>query len=571
MESRSTSHWTLVLERLVLVAVVLACGAAAAWQPTPVLARPAPTATLDAVSPQTFTITPAPGPHGWISPPIPQSVPAGGSLTCSINANAGYHVADVLVDGVSVGARSSYEFTNVQADHTISATFAEDTVRVFTITPAPGPHGWISPPIPQSVPAGGSLTCSINANAGYHVADVLVDGVSVGARSSYEFTNVQADHTISATFAEDTVRVFTITPAPGPHGWISPPIPQSVPAGGSLTCSINANAGYHVADVLVDGVSVGARSSYEFTNVQADHTISASFAVDSGETFTINPSAGDHGAITPPTPQSVAGGASISFAIAADAGYHVADVLVDGVSVGARSSYEFTNVQADHTISASFAVDVGPVVTITSPTGGEAWRRGSTQVIRWTLSAPVGAGRFTVWASAPGGDLTQLTPPGSPVAAVAGSTEYEWSHNVALPAAATYQILVRYESDAGEVQSEARSPGMVTVTSQVRISVMSPSGTATWRQGSNQTVRWKLSEPVAAGDFRVWALSATGTRYRVTGASKPVAAVDGKTSYSARWKVKAPPGKGYRIIVEHWWAGIKLATGKSTGRLTIKR
>ena len=32
-----------------------------------------------------------------------------------------------------------------------------------------------------------------------------------------------------------------------------------------------------ILDVLVDGVSVGAVSSYSFTNVTADHTIAASF------------------------------------------------------------------------------------------------------------------------------------------------------------------------------------------------------------------------------------------------------------------------------------------------------
>ena len=160
-------------------------------------------------------------------------------------------------------------------------------------------------------------------------------------------------------------------------------------------------------------------------------------------------------------PQSVAAGGSLRFTITADPGYHVADVLVDGLSVGARTSYEFTDVQADHTISASFAVDTGPTVTITSPSGGELWRRGSVQAIRWTLSAPVEGGRFTVWASSPSGELTQLTAPGAPVTALAGSTDYEWSYTVALPAMVTYQILVRYESDAGEVQSEARSAGRV--------------------------------------------------------------------------------------------------------------
>ncbi len=376
---------------------------------------------------------------------------------------------------------------------------------------------------------------------------------------------------ISATFAADSVRTFTIVPSAGANGWIGPPLPQTVAAGGSVLFTIGAFDGYQVADVLVDGRSVGARTSYEFTNVRADHTISATFAADSGRTFKITPSAGEHGGIAPPTPQSVAAGGSFSFTITADPGYHVADVLVDGLSVGARTSYQFTNVQADHTISASFAVDTGPTVTITSPSGGEVWRRGSVQAIRWTLSAPVEGGRFTVWASSPSGELTQLTSPGAPVTALAGSTDYEWSYTVALPAMVTYQILVRYESDAGEVQSEARSAGRVAVTAPVRLSVTKPSGAVSWRRGTNQTVRWRLSEPVAAGVFRVWAKSAKGTLYRVTGVSTPVKAVAGATSYSARWKVNAPPGKGYRIVVEHWWAGAKLGSAKSTGRLTITR
>jgi hypothetical protein len=37
-----------------------------------------------------------------------------------------------------------------------------------------------------------------------------------------------------------------------------------------------------------------------------------------------------------------------------DMGYHVLDVQVDGVSVGAVTSYPFTNVTADHTIAVSF-------------------------------------------------------------------------------------------------------------------------------------------------------------------------------------------------------------------------
>jgi len=563
MKSPGSSHSTFKLGTILLLTAVLFLGAAAAWQPAPVTARSAP---------QQFTITPSAGDHGLVSPLEEQIVDAhASSVRFTITADPGYHIAEVRIDGVSVGTPVSYQFTDVLADHSISATFAAEGEGPFTITPSAGAHGGITPPVPSSVKAGSSLTFRVSPEPGYHIADVLVDGASVGALSSYEFIDVRADHTISATFAVDAERRFTITPSAGAHGGITPPTPQTVVAGGGLVFTIAASDGYHVADVLVDGRSVGARASYAFTNVQADHTISATFAADAGQKYTVTPSAGAHGGISPPAPQSVAAGENLLFTITADPGYHVADVLVDGASVGARSSYQFTNVQAGHTISASFAADTGPTVTITSPAGGELWRRGSSQAVHWTLSTPVSDGRFTLWASSPSGVLTQLTPPGAPVTALAGSTDYDWSYTVALPAMVTYQIIVRYESDAGEVQSEARSSGRVAVTAQTRLSVTKPNGAVTWRRGTNQTVRWTLSEPIAAGVFRVWALSAKGTRYPVTAATAPVKVVAGATSYSARWKVNAPPGKGYRIVVEHWWAGAKLAVGKSTGRLTITR
>lgn len=54
----------------------------------------------------------------------------------------------------------------------------------------------------------------------------------------------------------------------------------SIPVGwrGGRTVSIRPSTGYKIADVKVDGNSIGARSSYTFTNVTTDHTISASFA-----------------------------------------------------------------------------------------------------------------------------------------------------------------------------------------------------------------------------------------------------------------------------------------------------
>src|SRR5439155_930629 len=127
----------------------------------------------------------------------------------------------------------------------------------------------------------------------------------------------------------------------------------SVPYTGSQSFSITPDACYHVVDVLVDGSSVGAVTSYTFTNVTADHTIHASFALTS---YTIAASAGAGGSIAPSGNVSVSCGSDQSFTITPDGCHTVSDVVVDGSSVGAVASYTFANVTANHAISASFAL-----------------------------------------------------------------------------------------------------------------------------------------------------------------------------------------------------------------------
>ena len=144
-----------------------------------------------------YTVTVNPGSNGAITPAT-GPVNAGSSQTYTITAATGYHIVDVLADAVSQGAVGTYTFTNVQAAHTISATFAINTVQ-YTITVNPGSNGAITPAT-GPVNAGSSQTYTITAATGYHIVDVLVDAVSQGAVGTYTFTNVQAAHTISATF-----------------------------------------------------------------------------------------------------------------------------------------------------------------------------------------------------------------------------------------------------------------------------------------------------------------------------------------------------------------------------------
>lgn len=143
-----------------------------------------------------------------------------------------------------------------------------------------------------------------------------------------------------------------MTATAGSGGSISPSGATTVASGGSQSYSITPSSGYHVADVLVDGASVGAVSTHTITGVTVPRTISASFAVN--PSYTISASAGAGGSISPAGSVSVTGGLYKTFTITAASGYRVANVVVDGVSLGTRTSYTFTNVGAGHTISASF-------------------------------------------------------------------------------------------------------------------------------------------------------------------------------------------------------------------------
>jgi hypothetical protein len=122
-----------------------------------------------------------------------------------ITANSGFHIADVLVDGSSVGAVGSYTFTNIQGNHTIAASFAVDVVGMFTITPSAGANGSISPSAIRTLAAGGNVTFTMTPDTGYHIESVSVDGavIATPASHSYAFTNIAADHTIMVTFSND--------------------------------------------------------------------------------------------------------------------------------------------------------------------------------------------------------------------------------------------------------------------------------------------------------------------------------------------------------------------------------
>jgi chitinase len=136
-------------------------------------------------------------------------------------------------------------------------TFATSGVTTFTITASAGSGGSISPSGTVTVNQGASQSFTITPNSGFNVSSVTVDGTSQGAITTYTFSNVQANHTISATFASSGGG-RTLTGSSG-NGWHALAI--SPGATGTFTATYDATPSVSPENAVV-GLSNGAATAF---------------------------------------------------------------------------------------------------------------------------------------------------------------------------------------------------------------------------------------------------------------------------------------------------------------------
>jgi antitoxin component YwqK of YwqJK toxin-antitoxin module len=120
---------------------------------------------------------------------------AGKTVTVTATAAAGFRFF-TWTGSVDVPSAAAAAVV-MDGDRTAIAHFV--AADQFFVTTAAGEHGSISPPV--TVLAGDSTTVTVTPDAGYEVADVLVDGVAVGAVAEYDVEAIAADHRVEALFA----------------------------------------------------------------------------------------------------------------------------------------------------------------------------------------------------------------------------------------------------------------------------------------------------------------------------------------------------------------------------------
>ncbi len=209
----------------------------------------------------------------------------------------------------------------------ISVDFEGEAEETYTITATASAGGSINPSGAISVAEGDNQAFDIQADAGYYILDVEVDGSSVGAVEDYEFTNVDSNHTIHAIFEEIT---FTLTVHSDP-----------------------AEGGTVIIDPLMAEYPHG--TTVNLTPVPEEGYLFSHFEGDIDEYHTIQASAGPNGAIDPEGTVLVADSQSRTFNFIPDAGYQVANIFIDeDAPLPAAPSYTFNNVTENRTIHVTF-------------------------------------------------------------------------------------------------------------------------------------------------------------------------------------------------------------------------
>ena len=113
------------------------------------------------------------------------------------------YVLDTTNNQIVIWAQNFSTYAIAYSTRTPSPSSGGTTSYSIAV-PASLTGGSISPSGTVSVTKGGSKTFTITPDEGYATSDVLVDGVSVGAVSTYTFESITTAHTITAVFKKST-------------------------------------------------------------------------------------------------------------------------------------------------------------------------------------------------------------------------------------------------------------------------------------------------------------------------------------------------------------------------------
>ncbi|MCQ2263552.1 MAG: T9SS type A sorting domain-containing protein, partial [Bacteroidales bacterium] len=291
------------------------------------------------------------------------TITGGGEVLCGDSAvltivpDDCYSIASIEINGVAqTDLDSIITLNNIAENQTVNVTFEQNMYDVSLSV-------YLSENLvftdAMQVACGTDTSIAIPSLDCAHIDMLEVNGEVVAVDTLCNLYDVSENYTIIAHLSMDE---FSVVAAVQGNGSITPSDTSWVVCGNDQTYIFTPDAGWFVQELFIDGQSMGTPTSdsYTFYNVSDNHTIEVVFAVNEYIiTSSVEPI--NAGQINPYGTHFYAYGDTVTYNIMPFPNYRIADVLVDGVSVGAVSSYVFEFVDDNHTIVAYFEENIGIV------------------------------------------------------------------------------------------------------------------------------------------------------------------------------------------------------------------
>ncbi|MCI8589335.1 MAG: InlB B-repeat-containing protein [Clostridiales bacterium] len=211
----------------------------------------------------------------------------GGDYTVTWEVDEAYEVISVTVDGVerpdlvapAAKARSlatgSITFESIDKDHSVRVVLQKIPPIYQITTELTGGKGTITPSV--DVRKGEDFTVTWEADEAYEVISVIVDGAErpdLLTAGSITFDEADADHSVQVVLKRIPGIFEITTELTGGKGSIT--TSGNVQEGEDFTVTWEADEGYEVAKVLIDGVErpdLLKAGSITFDGADADHSV----------------------------------------------------------------------------------------------------------------------------------------------------------------------------------------------------------------------------------------------------------------------------------------------------------
>ena len=275
---------------------------------------------------------------------------------CGFTAPADQEFKAWEIGGTEYKVGDSY---TVNGDIEIKALWKNSVITpsTYTVTVSNDGNG-TGTATPSTAATGTEITLTATPNKGYHFKEwqVISGGVTI---KDNKFLMPSANVEVKAIFEKDAPASTEYTIIFDGNG--------GTPSVGSLTTTNQklsslpsaSRSGSYSFDGWYTKKNGGTEITTD-TEFPADTTVYAHWTYTGGggssgySYYTIKATAGTGGSISPSGNVSVREGRDQTFTITPDKGYAVANVKIDGKSIGAVKSYTFENVRRAHAIEVSF-------------------------------------------------------------------------------------------------------------------------------------------------------------------------------------------------------------------------